>query len=64
MKRYLTYVLVLLIIGVLFWAYAAITTLIRDFYQNITFVDLLTIFILGFVAGLGVGLIISFRRKK
>jgi hypothetical protein len=48
----------------IFWAYTAIDTLLREFYTNVTFIDLAVLVILGFIAGLAVGLIPAARRSS
>lgn len=45
----------------IFWAYTVIDTLLREFSANVTFIDLAVLVVLGFIAGLAVGLIPAAR---
>jgi hypothetical protein len=59
--RRMTAVPSLLILAIMcaYWAYVAISTLFRDFSANVTVIDLMVLFILGFIAGIAVGLIVT-----
>jgi hypothetical protein len=64
MRRYSFPFLGFLVGMSIFWAYTAIDTLLREFYTNVTFIDLAVLVILGFIAGLAVGLIPAARRSS
>lgn len=47
-----------------FWALMIIDSLLREFSQSITSVDLGAIYVLGLITGLGLGLAFAFRRDQ
>jgi H+/Cl- antiporter ClcA len=55
----------LLIVGVMsiFWSYTVIETLLTEFSTNINIIDLGTLVVLGFIAGLALGLIPAVRKN-
>jgi hypothetical protein len=63
--RRMTAVPFLLILAIMcaYWAYAAISTLLRDLSANVTAIDLMVLFFLGFIAGIAVGLIPAARDR-
>jgi hypothetical protein len=64
MKRYSVPALLILAGITAFWAYTVIDTILREFSTDVTFVDLGVLVVLGFIAGLAVGLIPSARRSE
>jgi len=49
MRRYSVSVLLILAVMSIFWAYTVIDTLLREFSANVTFIDLGTLVIFGFL---------------
>jgi hypothetical protein len=64
MKRYSVTALVILALMTIYWAYTVMDTLLREFSADVTIVDLGVLVVLGFVAGLAVGLIPAARRSE
>ncbi len=64
MKQPVVAALYVLLGGALFWAYTIISTLIREFGGQVTVLDLAVLVVLGFIAGLALGLVIAFRRRE
>ena len=64
MQRYSASILVLLALMSAFWAFTIMSTLIRDFSLDVTWIDLGSIFVLGLISGLGLGLALRLRRKE
>jgi len=62
MRRYTVASLLVLVVGATTWAYFVADALIREFHENITYIDLSVLFVLGLIAGIGLGLIVGFRR--
>jgi hypothetical protein len=62
MQRYSVSALLVLSILSIFWAYTVMDTLLRDFAGEVTFLDLGVLVVLGFIAGVGVGLIPAAAR--
>jgi hypothetical protein len=44
-----------------FWAYSIMNTLIREYSENITYIDLSAIFDLGLISGTALGFFIAYR---
>jgi regulator of RNase E activity RraA len=51
-------------IGAAFWAYTVIDTLMRDFHESVSIIDLGVLYVLGLISGIALGLVIMVRRKK
>jgi hypothetical protein len=64
MKRYQISGLLIVAIMASFWAYTLVDTLIREFSKDITYIDLGAIFVLGLIAGLALGLVVTVRQNK
>jgi hypothetical protein len=64
MKRYSVPALLILAGITAFWAYTVIDTILREFSTDVTFVDLGVLVILGFIAGLAIGLIPTAQRDQ
>jgi hypothetical protein len=64
MSRNMTYLLLILPIFCLFWAYTIADGLLNEFSGSLTWIDLGVLFILGFVAGIGVGIALLVPRKS
>ncbi len=64
MKRYSVSALATLAIFAAFWAYTVADTLVGKFAKSVTYIDLSVLFILGFISGLSLGLIFTFRNGK
>lgn len=47
-----------------FWAYTIISSLIREFSKDVTYIDLGSIFTLGLISGVFLGLAFALRRKQ
>lgn len=47
-----------------FWAYTMIDSLIREFSKDVTYIDLGSIFVLGLISGIALGVAFAFRRKQ
>ena len=47
-----------------YWAYTIIGTLLRDFSQEMTFIDLGVLYVLGLITGLVLGLVLAIRRSS
>ncbi|MEJ2305145.1 MAG: hypothetical protein P8Y14_26790 [Anaerolineales bacterium] len=62
MQRYSIPALIILAIFSAFWAYTIIDTLLREFSQDITFIDLGVLYILGLITGLALGIALAIRR--
>jgi hypothetical protein len=62
MQRYSIPVLIILAIFSAFWAYTIIDTLLREFSQDITFIDLGVLYILGLITGLALGIALAIRK--
>ena len=62
MQRYSMPALIILAIFSAFWAYTIIDTLLREFSQDITFIDLGVLYILGLITGLALGIALAIRR--
>jgi hypothetical protein len=56
----------LLVVAIMsgFWAYTAMDTLIRDFGMDVTWIDLGTIFVLGFISGGALGFAAARWRRR
>jgi hypothetical protein len=63
MRRVAASLLLVLSIMSTFWAYAIASTLVRDLGKDITYVDLGAVFILGLIAGFGLGLAWAVQRR-
>jgi hypothetical protein len=63
MRRYSIPALLIVSVMSIFWAYTVIDTLITEFSANINIIDLGTLVVLGFIAGLAVGLVPAVRRN-
>jgi hypothetical protein len=63
MQRYSVALLIALAIAATFWAYLIADSLITEFHESITFVDLGALFVLGLIAGVALGLIPALRRR-
>jgi hypothetical protein len=63
MQRYSVPALLILAIMSLFWAYTVIDLLLREFSAHVTFIDLAVLVVLGFIAGLAVGLTPAVWRR-
>jgi hypothetical protein len=63
MRRYTVSGLLVVAIMSAFWAYTTVDTLLRKFSQEITWVDLGTIFVLGLISGGALGLALALGRK-
>jgi hypothetical protein len=57
MKHARTSALLILSIMAAFWAYLIMEGLINEFAQDITYVDLGAIFVLGLIAGIAAGMV-------
>lgn len=57
MKRTRTSALLILAIMAAFWAYLIMDSLIKEFAQDITFIDLGAVFVLGLIAGIAAGMV-------
>jgi hypothetical protein len=64
MSRKLTYPLLIMSIFAMFWAYIIGDGLLHEFSGSLTWIDLSVLFILGFVAGIGVGIALLVPRKS
>ena len=64
MRRYTVSGLLIVAIMSAFWAYTIVDTLLRKFSQEITWVDLGAIFVLGLISGGAFGLAWAFGRKS
>lgn len=64
MQRYSVAILVMLAILSAFWAYTTMATLIQDFGMDVSWIDLGSIFDLGLISGIGLGLAIRLRRQE
>ena len=64
MKRYSVTALVILALMTIYWAYTVMDTLLREFSADVTIVDLGVLVVLGFIAGLAVGLTPAARRSE
>ena len=64
MQRYSVPALVALAVMSAFWAYTIIDSLIRQFSQDVTLIDLGSIFVLGLISGIALGLASAFGRKQ
>ncbi|MCL7454315.1 MAG: hypothetical protein M8467_14845 [Anaerolineae bacterium] len=64
MQRPYVPILVILAIMSAFSAYTIMATLIRDFGMDVTWIDLGSIFVLGLISGIGLGLALRLRRRK
>lgn len=62
MQRYSIPALIILAIFSAFWAYTIIGTLLREFSQDITFIDLGVLYILGLITGLALGIALAIRK--
>jgi hypothetical protein len=62
MQRYSMPALIILAIFSAFWAYTIIGTLLREFSQDITFIDLGVLYILGLITGLALGVALAIWR--
>jgi hypothetical protein len=62
MQRYSMPALIILAIFSAFWAYTIIGTLLREFSQDITFIDLGVLYILGLITGLALGIALAIWR--
>jgi len=47
-----------------FWAYTIIDALIRKFSGQVTFIDLVVLFILGLISGIFIGILIAPMKRK
>lgn len=47
-----------------FWAYTIVDSLLREFADSITYIDLGAIFILGLISGLALAAAIALRRER
>lgn len=47
-----------------FWAYTIVDSLLREFADSITFIDLGAIFVLGLISGLALAAAIAARRER
>jgi hypothetical protein len=56
--------LVLVAVITAYWAYTMIDSLLREFSNEITFIDLGAIYIMGLISGIMLGMILAFSRKK
>lgn len=64
MQRYTTSGLIFVAIIATFWAYEIVDTLLREFAQDITYIDLGVLYILGLIAGLTLGAALALRRRQ
>ena len=64
MQGYTISGLLILVIMSAYWAYTIVDTLLRRFSQEITWVDLGAIFVLGFISGGTFGLVWALGRKS
>ncbi len=64
MKRYRRSGLLIVLIMAAFWAYTIIDTLMRDISKGVTHIDVGAIFVLGFTAGIALGLVLAFRGEQ
>jgi hypothetical protein len=64
MQRYSVPALLMVAIMSAFWAYTIIDSLIREFSKDVTYIDLGSIFVLGLISGIALGLASAFRRKS
>jgi hypothetical protein len=62
MQRYSVPALIILAIFSGFWAYTIIDALLREFSQDITFIDLGVLYILGLITGLALGVALAIWR--
>lgn len=63
MKRYQISSLFIVAIMAAFWAYTIIDSLIREFSKGVIYIDLGSIFVLGLISGIALGLVCAFRRE-
>lgn len=63
MRRYSVPVLSILAGISIFYAYTVVDTLLREFSATVTIVDLIVLVVLGFIAGVAVGLIPAARSR-
>jgi hypothetical protein len=63
MKRDQISALILAAIMAAFWAYTIMDSLIKEFSKDITYIDLGSIFALGLITGVALGLAFAFWRK-
>lgn len=64
MKSYQISGLLILAILSTFWAYTIMDSLIREFLLDVTYIDLGSIFILGLISGIALGLAFALWRKQ
>jgi nitrogen fixation/metabolism regulation signal transduction histidine kinase len=64
MKRYLISTLLIVAIMAAFWVYTVIDSLIRQFSQEITYLDLSVIFILGMITVAALGVTLAHKRNR
>ncbi len=64
MNNFLTSIFLIVAIMSIFWAYTLIDSLIKEFSENITYIDLIIIFILGLTTGTTIVLAFILRRKS
>jgi hypothetical protein len=62
-KSVISALAILAVISV-FLAYTTMDGLLREFSQNITFIDLGVLYILGLISGIALGLMIASLRKR
>jgi len=64
MKRYSVHALISVSIFGAFWAYVIADTLIRELSKDVTFIDLGSIYILGLISGVSIGLAFMLAKRK
>lgn len=66
MKRSSTLTAVLMIAAIMatFSAYSVINSLMRDFHEDVTVIDLGVLFILGLITGIAVGIGLMARNRR
>ena len=64
MKKFRTPAFIIIAVMSAFWAYILIDTLIREFSKGVTYIDLVAIFVLGFISGICLALVIVPLKKQ
>ncbi len=64
MKRHSDPALVTVAIFAAFWAYGIADTLVRELAKGVTFIDLGVLYLLGFISGFSLGLIITLDKGR
>jgi len=63
-QRYTASALLTVAVFAAFWAYTIATSLVEEFSQNITYIDLGVLFVLGVISGLALGLAFALTRQR